>query len=101
MALPGYPKTFDHPKQTILVEGEIAEGNIAYIKAMGNDGTDWIEYALILNNAGDTQKSRVIRVVVGNSLYGPFSSVRHNDEGASGAGGSAQDCYTQVIETEI
>jgi hypothetical protein len=101
MALPGYPKTFDHPKQTFLIEGETARGNIAYIKAMGDDATDWVEYLIEMNNSSDTQKSRTVRVVVGNSLYGPFSSVTHNDEGASGASGSAQDCYTQVIETEI
>ena len=101
MALPGYPKTFDHPKQTILVEGEIAEGNIAYIKAMGNDVTDWINYLVKMPNSTNPDKLRTIRVVVGNSLYGPFTYVNHQDEGATGAGSSLQDCYTQVIETEI
>ena len=101
MALSGYPQTYDHPKQTILVEGETATGNIAYVKAMGNDATDWIQYQVKMPNSNEPDLVVTINIVVGNSLYGPFSSVKHHDEGASGAGGSAQDCYTQVIETEI
>ena len=101
MALSGYPKTFDHPKQTILVEGEEVTGRIAYIKAMGDDTTDWVEYEVKIPNSDNSSLVRTIRTVVGGSLFGPFSYVKHNDEGETGAGGTAQNCYTQIIETEI
>lgn len=101
MALPGYPKTFDHPKMQIIEEGTTVTGQISFIKAMGNESTDWIEYIVKMPNSYNPDEDRTIRINVGSSLYGPFSSVNHEDEGATGAVGSAQDCYTQIFETEI
>ena len=100
MALEGYPQTKDHPKQTILVEGEEITGNIAFLKAMGNEPDDWVEYELKFSNTASPATLQTIRVLAGSSLYGPFSYVKHNDEGPTGGTG-VQDCYTQIIETEI
>ena len=101
MALEGYPQTKDHPKHTFLVEGEsVTSDRIAYIKAHGDDATDWIEYQVKMPNSAEPERLMTIRLLASGSLYGPFSYVLHYDEGPTGGTG-VQNCYTQVIEMEI
>ncbi len=101
MALPGYPKTFDHPQMTIIEASEEVTGQIVYLKAAGGDPSDWIEYEVKYPQSNNPTLLRTIRITVGSSLHGPFSYVKHNVEGETGAGASGRDCYTQIFETEV
>jgi|3_EtaG_2_1085321.scaffolds.fasta_scaffold00087_48 hypothetical protein len=104
MTLAGYPKTYDHPKVTRLVgDGTLDGGSYMLIKAMGNVPNDWIEYRVRYPNSVDPTQAYLIRVVVGGTLQGPFSYIKHNDEGDNseeGGAGTAQDAYTLVYEVE-
>jgi hypothetical protein len=105
MALSGYPKTYDHPKIHEIHEGvpaasELSGGTYWLIKSMGDLSTNWIEYKLKYPTSDDPTEEHTIRVTCGTTLQGPFSYVKHNDEGLSGASGSAQDCYSLVYEVE-
>lgn len=101
MPLPGYPKTFDHPKITKLVEGQSVSGGIyMFIKSMGDTPAEWIKYQVKYPNSANPDTTHTISVNVGNSLHGPFSYVKHHDEG-SGAIATGIDAYTLVHEVEV
>ncbi len=107
MALTGYPKTFDHPKITKLeyhasntAVNTATGGNYMLIKALGNDATDWVEYEVKYPQSATPDTPVSIKCLVGTSLSGPFSHVKHKFEGESGAAPSVQDCYTLVYDVE-
>ncbi len=104
MALAGYPKTYDHPKVHKLEEGlTTLTGTFMLIKTMGNLSTDWIEYKLKYPTSDDPTEEHTIRVTVGGALHGPFSSVRHSDEGSNaqaGGTGTGRSAYSLIYEVE-
>jgi len=108
MALTGYPKTYDHPKITRLEYhasnaniNTATGGNYMLIKALGDDATDWIEYEVKYPNSASPSTTVSIKCLVGTSLSGPFSYIKHSSEGASGDTlNTAQACYTLVYDVE-
>lgn len=99
MALAGYPKTYDHPVVNRLVKGlasvsVLKGGTYMLIKAMGDLETSYIEYKVKYPNSANPDTEVTIRTLVGTSLTGPFSYVKHNGESATG------DYYTLVHEVE-
>ena len=108
MALTGYPKTFDHPKITRLewnaLDGPVNKaegGNYMLIKAFGDDATEWIEYEVKYPNSASPSTPVLIRCLVGTSLSGPFSYVKHFAEGTSNNPvNSPQNCFTLVYDVE-
>jgi hypothetical protein len=107
MALTGYPQTYDHPKITMLKEGvgtsavnTISGGNYMLIKAMGDIPTDWVEYDIKYPNSASPDTIYTIRATVGTVLHGPFSYVKHENEGATGGAAGSRLCYTLIYEVE-
>ncbi len=99
MALAGYPKTYDHPVVNRLIKGvpsvsELSGGTYMLIKAMGDLETSFIEYKVKYPNSANPDTEITIRTLVGTSLTGPFSYVKHSDETTAG------DYYTLVHEVE-
>jgi len=104
MPLPGYPKTINDHSMHILESGQeatAADGNhFVFLQTHGDDSSDWIELHVKMPNSDNPTETKTIKVTSGSAVTGPFTYVRHNSEGASGAGASAQLCWTQVYKLE-
>ena len=71
------------------------------IKSFGENSEDWIHYKVQYPNSKTPSTKHDIFVTVGTVLHGPFSYVKHHDEGATlGVSGSEQPCWTLVYEVE-
>ena len=102
MALAGYPKSYDHPKiHEMEKDGEVSGGNYMLIKSFGENSTDYVVYKVKYPNSKSPNTEYTIYTTVGTTLHGPFSYVKHFQEGASGAAiNSGQPCWTLVYEVE-
>ena len=106
MPLTGYPKTYNHPDMHVLQETgttTLSDGTYMLIKSMGADGSNWIEYKVKLQNSANPNQMYTVRTKVGDSLHGPFSYIKHNDEGTEVSGtinATAVDAYSLVYEVE-
>ena len=104
MSLPGYPKTYDHPKVTRLTVGdEVSNGNFMLIKSMSSVSTNWIEYQVRYPNSPSPATKHLVRITAGDCLHGPFSYVKHKQAGSaaqSGGAGTATTTYSLVYEVE-
>jgi hypothetical protein len=104
MPLSGYPKTMHDHTMHILVEGQSitadSGGHFTYLQVHGDDSGDWVELQVKMPNTSNPNEIKTIKVTSGTGVTGPFTYVKHHDEGASGASASAQDCWTQVYELE-
>lgn len=99
MPLTGYPKTYDHPK-LVRLEGGIGKDtapagkHYMLVKSMGDTSDEWIEYKVKYSNSFRPDKEETIRVTVGDSLHGPFSYVKQNNQT------SGSNAYSLVYEVE-
>ena len=101
MALAGYPKSYDHPKiHEIEKDGVVSGGNYMLIKSFGENSQDYVVYKVKYPNSKSPDTEYTIDTTVGTTLHGPFSYVKHQDEG-SGAIATGIDAYTLVHEVEV